>query len=216
MVGPQFLISGVGRAAIKKIRTHRRESGVLKKGETLTHVDWAIFGLALLLLAPPVLVIVFLNKSSVSAFVISEAGRSHFLSYCSFWLAAMAGLTAGRGVVRHQRGTPKAELAVASIQDYIESAVLLVSSACALALTALDEPLPHRAFLMLLTSYPIIYGGYLFTLKIWEKQRRKRNKAFSLASIGLRHSRRSFLIAACIGVAGLWIMDQLYLPSLIT
>lgn len=186
---------------------------MLKKSEKITHVDWAIFGLAILLLVPPVLVIGVLNKSSVAAFVASEEGRSHFLSYCSFWLAAMAGLTAGRGVVRHQRGTPKAELAVASIQDYIESAVLLVSSACALALTALDEPLPHRAFLMLLTAYPIIYSGYLITLKLWEKRNRKGNKAFSLTSTGLRHSRRSFLIAAYVGVAGLWIMDYLYLPN---
>lgn len=191
------------------------ELGVLKNSEKMTQADWAIFGLALILLLPPVLVISVLNHGSAAAFVTSDAGREHFLSYASFWLAAMAGLTAGRGVIRHQRGTPKAELAIASIQDYIESALLLVTSACTLALTALDEQqLHHRAFLWMLTAYPVIYAGYLFALKRWERVLRKRNRAVSLASVGLRHSRRSFLVAATAVALGLWTMDWFFLPVL--
>ena len=128
----------------------------------------------------------------------------------------MAGVTAGRGIIRHQRGTPKAALAVASVQDYIESAVLLVTSACTLALTVLDEEqLNHRAFLWMLTAYPVIYVGYLYALKCWEKLLRKRNKAVSLASAGLRQSRRTFLAVASATALGLWTLEWCCLPVLI-
>lgn len=189
---------------------------MLKNSEKMTHADRAILGLALILLIPPVLVTTVLNQTDAADFVTSAAGRAYFLSYASFWLAAMAGLTAGRGVVRHQRGTPKAELAVASIQDYIESAVMLVTSACTLALTALDEQqLHHRAFLWMLTAYPAVYAGYLFALNRWEKMLRKRKRAVSLASVGLRNARRSFLLAATVVAFGLWVMDWFFLPVLI-
>lgn len=188
---------------------------MLKNSEKMTRADWAILGLALILLMPPVLVITVLNQGNAASFVTSAAGRAYFLSYASFWLAAMAGLTAGRGVVRHQRGTPKAELAVASIQDYIESAVMLVTAACTLALTALDEQqLHHRAFLWTLTAYPVVYAGYLFALNRWEKLLRKRNRAVSLASVGLRNARRSFLVAATVVALGLWALDWYFLPVL--
>ncbi|WP_315136755.1 hypothetical protein [Achromobacter marplatensis] len=188
---------------------------MLKNSEKMTRADWAILGLALILLVPPVLVITVLNKGDAAGFVTSQAGRAYFLSFASFWLAAMAGMTAGRGVVRHQRGIPKRELAVASIQDYMESGVLLVTSACTLALTALDEEqLHHRAFLWMLTAYPAIYAGYLYSLKRWEKLLRKRNKAVSLASAGLRKSRRTFLAVASVTALGLWALDWFYLPAL--
>lgn len=183
--------------------------------EKLTGADWALFGLALLLLAPPVVVIMFLNDGDAASFFTSSDGRAYFLSYCSFWLAAMAGLTAGRGVVRHQRGTPKAELAIASIQDYIESGMLLVSSACALALTAHDDLLPHRTFLNLLIAYPLVYAGYLLVLKIWEKGRLKGKKAVSLPSAGLRNARRAFLVVASVAAVVIWIMDRSAVLTLI-
>lgn len=206
-------ISDCQPATVNRARSFK-ESLELKSTEKMTLADWALVGLALFLLVPPVVVIIALNQGSVSSFFTSAAGRSYFLSYCSFWLAAMAGLTAGRGVVRHQRGTPKAELATASIQDYIECGMLLVSSACALALTAHDEPLPHRTFLNLLTAYPIIYAGYLLVLKIWEKQRLKRKKAVPLASVGLRNARWSFLAVSSFAVIALWAMDWFFLPTL--
>ncbi len=211
--GPGQACSGIsdcGPAAVNRSGSFS-ESLELKQHEKLTGADWALFGLALLLLVPPVVVIVLLNDGSVSSFFTSADGRSYFLSYCSFWLAAMAGLTAGRGVVRHQRGTPKADLATASVQDYIECAMLLVSSACALALTAHDEPLPHRTFLNLLTAYPIVYAGYLVVLKIWEKQRLKRKKAVPLASVGLRNARWSFLAVSSAAAIALWAMDWFFL-----
>ncbi|OAE56579.1 hypothetical protein A7J67_07975 [Achromobacter xylosoxidans] len=183
--------------------------------DKLTGADWALFGLALLMLAPPVVVIVFLNNTDATSFITSSDGRAYFLSYCSFWLAAMAGLTAGRGVVRHQRGTPKADLAIASIQDYIESGMLLVSSACALALTAHDELLPHRTFLNLLIAYPIVYAGYLLVLKIWEKRRLKGKKAVSLPSAGLRNGRRAFLVFASVVAVLVWVMDRSSVLTLI-
>lgn len=166
--------------------------------EKLTGADWALFGLALLLLAPPVVVIMFLNDADAASFFTSSDGRAYFLSYCSFWLAAMAGLTAGRGVVRHQRGTPKAELAIASIQDYIESGMLLVSSACALALTAHDDLLPHRTFLNLLIAYPIVYAGYLLVLKVWEKGR-LRGKKGGFIAIGGTSECPARLFGRCLG-----------------
>lgn len=188
---------------------------MLKNSDKMTPIDWAILGLALILLIPPVLVITVLNQTNAAHFVTSATGRAYFLSYASFWLAAMAGLTAGRGVLRHQRGTPKAELAVASIQDYIESALCLVTSACSLALTALDEQqLHHRAFLWMLTAYPIVYAGYLCALKRWESALRKRKRAVSLASVGLRNARRLFLAAATVVASGLWAMDWFFLPAL--
>ena len=183
--------------------------------EQLTGADWALFGLALLLLLPPVVVSVFLNDSDAASFFTSSDGRAYFLSYCSFWLAAMAGLTAGRGVVRHQRGTPKADLAIASIQDYIESGMLLVSSACALALTAHDDLLPHRTFLNLLITYPVVYAGYLLVLKIWEKGRLKGRKAVSLPSAGLRNGRRAFLVVVSVAAVLIWIMDRASVLTLI-
>ncbi|WP_238866467.1 hypothetical protein [Achromobacter xylosoxidans] len=184
---------------------------MLKESEKMTRADWVIVGIALGLFVPPVMVVAFLNKASVGSFVISVAGREYFLSYVSFWFAAMAGLTAARGVFRHQRGQPKVDLAEASRQDYIESVILLFLAAFALALSKLDEPLPHRAFLWLLSVYPILYFVYLLILsgmtQWYQKRQKKGGKTGSPPSDKLRRLRGWFLVVSAVVALVCWGAD---------
>lgn len=184
---------------------------MLKESEKMTRADWVIVGVALGLFVPPAVVVVFLNKVSAESFVISAAGREYFLSYASFWFAAMAGLTAARGVFRHQRGQPKVDLAEASRQDYIESVILLFLAAFALAFSKLDGPSPHRPFLLLLSVYPILYFVYLLILSgmtQWYQTREKKGgKAGSRSSDKLRRLRGWFLVVSAVIVLVGWGLD---------
>nr|DAG78704.1 MAG TPA: hypothetical protein [Caudoviricetes sp.] len=184
---------------------------MLKESEKMTSADWIIVVIAIFLLFPPLIVVVVLNDASAKSFVMSVAGREYLLSYASFWFAAMAGLTAARGVFRHQRGQPKAGLAEGSRQDYIESVVLLFLAAFALAFSKLDGPSPHRAVLWLLSVYPILYAVYLSilsgTTQWYQKREKWGGKTGSRPSDRLRSWRRRFLGASAVIVLVCWGVD---------